>query len=119
MNVTFKECHISLTSLIDALQGTNAVVNACCLDDTTSDSSNLTATEEGVTNHATIHLQIGDIHHVIDKDVYGAGRFIDCGRAGVFSRGITHPFHLKGCNLCVNDGIGDVVHDGTAKECKK
>ena len=56
VNIAFKECHISLTSLVDTLQSTNAIVNACCFNDATSYSGNLTTAKECVTNMTTIHL---------------------------------------------------------------
>ena len=61
----FEEFYIRLTCLVDACQGTNAVVNARHLDDTTSYSSNLTTTEEGVTYYAAIHLDISDIYTTV------------------------------------------------------
>ena len=53
------------TSLVDTLQGTDTVVLSGSLDDTTSDSGNLTASEEGVTYYAAIHLDIGNIHTTV------------------------------------------------------
>ena len=56
VNIAFKECHISLTSLVDTLQSTNAIVLTSRLDDAASDSGNLTTTEEGVSYVTAIHL---------------------------------------------------------------
>ena len=65
VNIAFKECHISLTSLVYTLQSTNAIVNACCFNDATSYSGNLTTAKECVTNVTAIHLDIAYIHTTV------------------------------------------------------
>ena len=65
VNLTLEEFNAGLTSLVDTLQGTVAVVNTCCLDDTTSDSGNLTTSEECVTYHAAVHLYVCYIHTTV------------------------------------------------------
>ena len=63
--VAFKKFYTCSTGLINALQRTDAIIRATGLDDTTSDSSNLTTSEEGVTYMTAIHLDVGDIHTTI------------------------------------------------------
>ena len=63
--VALIERYVRFTSLIDALQGTNAVVLTGSNDDTSSNGSYLTTTEEGVSYVTAIHLDVADIHTTI------------------------------------------------------
>ena len=65
MHMAFIEFYIGPTSLVDSLQYTHAVVLSAGIDDTASDSRNLTTSEEGVTHVTTIHLHVGDIHTTV------------------------------------------------------
>ena len=59
--MTLVQLDIGLTSLINTFQRTYGVVLTRGYDETTSDGSNLTATEEGITHMTAVHLHIGEI----------------------------------------------------------
>ena len=65
MYVTFIQLYIRLTGFVDTFQRTDTVVLTAGIDDTTTNSRNLTAAKEGITYMAAIHLDIGDIHTTV------------------------------------------------------
>ena len=65
MHMTFIEFHIGLACLVDTHQPTDTIVFSAGMDDATSNGSNLTASEEGVTHVASIHLHVSDIHTAV------------------------------------------------------
>ena len=64
-HMTGIEGDMRLTSLIDALQRTDGIILATCRNHATTDSSNLTTTEESIAHVATIHLHVGNVHTTV------------------------------------------------------
>ena len=65
MDMPLIEGNISLSSLVDALQGTYGVVFTRGIDDTTTDCRDLTTTEEGVTHMTAIHKDMAFVHTTV------------------------------------------------------
>ena len=65
MYVTFIQFHIGLTSLVNTLQFTYAVILTTGFDNAATYRSNLTTTKESVTDVSAIHLYVGDIHTTV------------------------------------------------------
>ena len=65
MYVTFVELDVGFTCFIDTLQRTDTVVLTAGVDDASSNSRNLTSTEEGVAHVTAIHLHVSNIHTTV------------------------------------------------------
>ena len=65
MNLTFIEFDGSPTSFVNTLKRTNTVVRSSSINNTTTNSCNLTTSEESVAHVTTIHLHVSDIHTTV------------------------------------------------------
>ena len=60
--VSLKERYIGLACLVDTPQLTYGIMFTAGIDDTTTNSSDLTATEECIAHMTAVHLDIGDVY---------------------------------------------------------